>query len=83
MRRMPSPPAYGPPAVMVASVATGQSRVKPARRDLLLAGTVMALAGTVTIALRPLSPDWRGIAASATLGAATLAEVGSIAWWIL
>ena len=52
-------------------------------RDLFLAGTAMALAGMVANALRPLSPDWRGIAASATLGAATLAEVGSIAWWIL
>ncbi len=54
-----------------------------AQRDLLLAGTAMALAGMVATALRPLSPDWRGIAASAVLGLATAAEVGSVVWWIL
>jgi hypothetical protein len=54
-----------------------------ARRDLLLAGTAMALAGMVATALRPLSPDWRGVAASAVLAVATAAEVGSVAWWIL
>ncbi len=54
-----------------------------ARRDLLLAGTAMALAGMVAAALRPLSPDWRGVTASAVLGLATVAEAGSVAWWIL
>ena len=54
-----------------------------ARRDLLLAGTAMAMAGMVATALRPLSPDWRGVAASAILGVATAAEVGSVALWIL
>ena len=49
----------------------------------MLAGTAMALAGIVATALRPLPPDWRGIAASAVLGLATAAEVGSVAWWIL
>ena len=54
-----------------------------ARRDLLLAGTAMALAGMVATVFRPLSPDWRGVAASAFVGVATVAEAGSIAWWIL
>ena len=54
-----------------------------ARRDLLLAGTAMALAGIVATALRPLSPDWRGVVASAVLGVATAAEAGSIVWLIL
>ncbi len=54
-----------------------------ARRDLLLAGTAMALAGIVAAALRPLPPDWRGITASTVLGVATAAEVGSVAWWVL
>ena len=54
-----------------------------ARRDLLLAGTAMVLAGMVASALRPLSPDWRGIAASAVVGVAIAAEIRSVAWWLL
>lgn len=49
-----------------------------AQRDLLLAGTPMAVAGRLATLFQPLSPDARGIAAVATLGVSTAAVIGVV-----
>ncbi len=48
-----------------------------AQRDLLLAGTPMAVAGRLTTLFRPLSPD-PSIAFVATLGVSTAAVIGVV-----